>query len=449
MLRSVFWGSAILLASGFPSLGLASEPLQGLRNAIVGVESKLDRDHSGAWGGRPGALGRRPGRDSDGEFGGRVVPGQPPAGGFFRGEWMGGVPMPSLSRTGFIIADAGHVLTILDFPSDQSRVSVTLADGQRVDAKPVAWDRTTGLTVLKCEEKEGLSGAEALQLAEASPAWASKIDVLYFWSAGNPALAGGRVATAPQFDVDLLSDTFQLDVAVRPATAGAPILNADGQVVGIVKAKRPAFGQEGSVVAVERSLIAKILQFTSEGGSGGLPKPMLGVGLSQDGSAVQITSITRESPAEQAGLQLGDELRVIDGQAIRGSDAVMAAVARRNPGDELEMTILRGDEELQLTVTLGARAQVEQADEEVAVVTPFRMEAFPLDEETLRNLPGFDGSQWMDMYRRFAPPQEREGQKADREPDSPTDLRKQMQALGEQLRQLQQQLNQAIQPSEQ
>jgi S1-C subfamily serine protease len=179
-----------------------------------------------------------------------------------------------------------------------------------------------------------------------------------------------------------IRDVIQTDAPINPGNSGGPLLDSAGRVIG-VNSQIEASGGNGNVgigFAVPIDTVGEVAQQLIEDGevqhaflgvSGTDITPEIADVLNLDteqGALVQ--SVVPDSPADKAGIQAGDADATIGGQPVRaGGDVivavdgdpvadmsdVIAAVDSKQPGDELELTLIRGGDERTVTVTLGDR----------------------------------------------------------------------------------------------
>jgi S1-C subfamily serine protease len=162
---------------------------------------------------------------------------------------------------------------------------------------------------------------------------------------------------------ETLRHLIQTDAAINPGNSGGPLLNAAGEVVGINTAVAGDAQNIGFALAIDKALpIVNTLK------TGQTPEqPFLGVstvtltpaiqrqlGLEVSKGAV-VASVTPGSGAELAGLAEGDVITKIGGREVGSADDVSAAVADHKPGDELELTIVRGGSTRTVTARIGRR----------------------------------------------------------------------------------------------
>jgi S1-C subfamily serine protease len=170
----------------------------------------------------------------------------------------------------------------------------------------------------------------------------------------------------PQFNIP---EAIQTDAAINPGNSGGPLLNMNGEVIGVnaqIRTGDQGGGNIGIGFAIPVNIVKQVYPSLIENGS--YQWPYLGVasseeqpGFSQPGNQAEsqrgalIANIVPDGPAAQAGIQSGDVITRANDQEIRSFDDLLSVIAFHRPGDQLQMTLLRDGQEQTVTVTLGER----------------------------------------------------------------------------------------------
>ena len=304
------------------------------------------------------------------------------------GSPLGPVPGNGGTATGsgFLIDDAGTILTNAHVVDGSEAVTVKLGeDGETLDAKVVGADDSTDVAVLRVDPDK--VQAAPLRIGDSDAATVGDAVV----AIGNPfgldrtvttGIVSGlqREISAP--DGFTISDVIQTDAAINPGNSGGPLISSAGEVLGI-NSQIATAGGGGSVgvgfavpINTAQSVADQILDdgqadhaFIGISGADLTPQiaDVLNLDLSE-GALIQ--DVTPGSPADDAGLKVGDatmsvdgnEIRVggdvitaVDGEPVTGMDDVVAAVNRKVPGDKLTLEISRGGEPKTVELTLADR----------------------------------------------------------------------------------------------
>ncbi|MCU0528378.1 MAG: trypsin-like peptidase domain-containing protein [Cyanobium sp. Prado107] len=260
--------------------------------------------------------------------------------------------------SGFIFQPDGLILTNAHVVERTDKVTVGLQDGRRVAGTVVGLDRLTDLAVVRLEGSgpwpvAPLGNSDRLEVGE----WAIAV--------GNPYGLDNTVTmgiisnlnrNAAKLGItDRRLDLIQTDAAINPGNSGGPLLNADGEVVGINTLVRTGPGAGlGFAIPINRARdIARQLV-----ASGRVSHPVIGIGLDAvrpgDGTGVdrgvRVASVAANSPAQRAGLRQGDVVVAANGQPMLEPSQLVAAVERVGVGGRLSLSVNRQGSLLNLDV---------------------------------------------------------------------------------------------------
>ena len=161
--------------------------------------------------------------------------------------------------------------------------------------------------------------------------------------------------TSPnQFAID---DSIQTDAAINHGNSGGPLLGSQAQVIGVnAQIESESGGNDGVGFAIPSSTVKSIVTQILEDGS--VQHAYLGVSVTAaaDGTAgAQLAEVRSGTPAAEAGLQAGDVLTAVDGDAVSSAAALQSAIDAKKPGDRVILDYLRDGAHRTVTVTLGTR----------------------------------------------------------------------------------------------
>jgi len=152
-----------------------------------------------------------------------------------------------------------------------------------------------------------------------------------------------------------IANAIQTDAAINHGNSGGPLLNDQGQVIGItsqIYADGSTSGNVGIGFAVPSSTVQSITKHLIA--SGKATHAYLGVYLQDAAGGARITKVTAGSPAAAAGLKAGQLITAIDGRPVADASTAAARVAGHSPGDSVKLTVVGGTGTRQITVTLGS-----------------------------------------------------------------------------------------------
>jgi S1-C subfamily serine protease len=269
--------------------------------------------------------------------------------------------------SGFLVDRHGDILTdydVVDGADRSNGVTVEFAGGQFRGASVVAADPQDDLAVLHVNMR-GVGPVLPLPLGDSTTVRVGDPTL----ALGNPfgldrTLTSGIVSALAHViqaaDGQSIDNVIETDQLFDAANAGGPLLNADGDVIGIDSqiAIAGGTGAQPLAFAVPIDTADPILAQVDHGGPVRLA--YLGLGSAPSRPAVGrpraiVGGIVKGSPAAQAGLRSGDDIVRVDGLAVRSLAEVMAIVRTRSPGQTMTLEVHAGRRLQSITVTLGSR----------------------------------------------------------------------------------------------
>jgi Do/DeqQ family serine protease len=270
--------------------------------------------------------------------------------------------------SGFIVSDNGQILTNAHVVAGADEVTVTLKDGRTLKGRVLGSDPTTDVAVVKIEADHlpvvKVGKSNQFQVGE----WAIAI--------GNPLGLDNTVTTgiisatgrsSSQIGVgDKRVEFIQTDAAINPGNSGGPLLNAQGEVIGINTAIRADAMGIGFAIPINQ---AKSLQALLASGKK-VPHPYIGVQMvnltpdlarqnNRDTNSlfmiaevegILVVRVMPDSPAERAGIRRGDVIVAVNNQPIQDGSKLQSLVDRAGLNQVLKLKIQRSDRSLELTV---------------------------------------------------------------------------------------------------
>ncbi len=278
------------------------------------------------------------------------------------------------SGSGVIITSDGYIVTNNHVVEGGQNIRVCLQDGSEYEATLIGTDSYSDLAVIKIDAN-GLPAATlgtSSNMTVGDPVFAIGNPLGVLSSSVSQGIISGLDRT---INVDGHNMTLmQTDAAVNPGNSGGGLFNANGELIGIVNAKSYGLDVEGIGFAIPmdtaKSIIMDLIDLGYVTG-----RPYLGISM-QDvalrfGSGyssnpffsfggnyvtgVQVVAVEEGSPAQNAGLQVNDVIVGLDDQEITGTSQLSALLYEYKVGDTVTISVLRGNETQQLSVTLGSR----------------------------------------------------------------------------------------------
>jgi S1-C subfamily serine protease len=297
-------------------------------------------------------------------------------------------PVPVGTGSGFIYDDQGHVLTNNHVVEGAQSLVVTLPDGRTFkgnDVKVVGTDPLTDLAVLQVTGDNlptvKLGNSSEMQVGQ----WVVAVGYALALE-GQPTVTSGVVSAVNRTVQEpgdnssgnpfqqsqagpFLFDVIQTDAAINPGNSGGPLVNLNGEVIGIntleAGSAEPGVQAQGIGFAIAIDTAKKIANEIVT--TGHATHPFVGVNylaLSPAAAAqlnvtatqgALIESVVDGSPAQDAGLQKGDIVTKIDGKDLTTESAFAEIIDSHKPGDVVSLTVERNGQEMTIKVTLGTR----------------------------------------------------------------------------------------------
>ena len=295
--------------------------------------------------------------------------------------------------TGVVLDKEGHIVTTaLVSPRDETIYIIT-SEGQKIEADFLGMDSETHLAVLKAKKGKftPISMGNAKDISAGS--WVGVV--------------GMSLENKPQMNPGIVSSVgdaaLRLNVWVWKGASGSPVVNDKGQMVGLLRGvysdvspviirmrggqvpsssnltmSRVEAPSTGLALAVPLSIVKDISAEIIEKGK--VERGWLGVSIGEDETGnVGLIEVEEDSPAEAAGLEVGDVILEFDGKTVNSSEMLVTEVRKRKPGDTITIKIEREDKIQKVKVTLGEYTRQNIWKEfEVKFPTLFRIpESFP------------------------------------------------------------------------
>lgn len=254
--------------------------------------------------------------------------------------------------SGVVYDDSGLVLTVAHVVGANREVTVRLADGRSVPGQVVGTHEPTDLAVVRIDDDAVLAVAD---LATGEQPLVGQLAVAVGSPFGFDQTVTSGIVSAVDRVVNQVS-MVQTDAAINPGNSGGPLVDAEGRVLGL---NDVIFTQSGSSAGVGFAIQIDLARIVADQLVAGdeVRLALLGVSttVAPSGAAgAQVAEVVQGSAADRAGVEVGDRVVGIDGEAVTDGGRLRAQVIRRAPGEQLTLTVVRGGEERELEVTLGA-----------------------------------------------------------------------------------------------
>tara|TARA_B100002052_G_scaffold121483_2_gene111824 strand:+ start:12025 stop:13374 length:1350 start_codon:yes stop_codon:yes gene_type:complete len=282
--------------------------------------------------------------------------------------------------SGVIISSDGYIITNNHVIDDADKIKVIMYDKTEFEASVIGVDPLSDLAVIKIEADVVLpeitmGNSDKLSVGE----WVVAIGSPFGLHLNHTVTAGIVSATGRSNVISKLTyeDFIQHDAAINPGNSGGALLNLDGELVGIntaIATDGYSKSNAGVGFAIPINQAIRVIDDLLDDGS--VSRGWLGVQIQNIDQAIAdalnlenkdgalIVSIVPDSPASESGLQEDDIIIKVDSKDINNDRALMKAISSKRPGDFTNFTVIRGDEKLRISVTLGKRPDEVAVDEE-------------------------------------------------------------------------------------
>ncbi len=290
---------------------------------------------------------------------------------YFFGPQQGGgeqkVPIRALG-SGVIISRDGYIITNNHVVENADTIEVELYDGTKQKAKLIGTDPSTDLAVIK------INPTSAMKYAKLGDSDKIKVGE-WVIAIGSPrgfdwTVTAGIISAKHRTGIGVLGPTgyedfIQTDASINPGNSGGPLINLNGEVIGInsliVSASQ---GSEGMGFAIPSNMAKGISESLIQHGK--VVRGFMGVNiqdvtpdmakslkLKEQAKGAIVTDVVPGGPAEKAGVEQGDIVIKFGGKSIENVTQLRNIVAATNPGSTVKITILRNQKEMELELTVG------------------------------------------------------------------------------------------------
>jgi len=314
--------------------------------------------------------------------------------------------------SGVIVSQDGYILTNNHVVENANEITVDLNNGESYDGEVIGRDPQTDIAVVKIDaqnlEALPIGNSDQVRVGEMVMAIGSPLGD-YLANSVSKGIISAKDRAIGIIEGGQGYETFlQTDAAINRGNSGGALINMDGELIGINSAiASRSGGSDGIGFAVPSNLAQSVMKSLIENGN--VVRAQLGIygrdidrtlarALGLDSTqGIVVNSILEDSPAERSGLQEGDVVKTINGKKIQNYANFRTNIATSNPGDEVELGIIRDGESRKVTVTLGEldqeqTASVQDTDDRMEKNLGFRVD--DLTENIAQQLelePGLEG----------------------------------------------------------
>jgi serine protease Do len=274
--------------------------------------------------------------------------------------------------SGVIVDPKGYIVTNRHVVEKADRIRVRFQDdppGVQHDAKVIGADQETDLAVIKVDIDRVLPSAkmgnsDSMQVGDWVLAVGSPFGLSETVTAGIVSAKGRDIVPGRQFQTFI-----QTDAAINPGNSGGPLVNMNGEVIGIntaILSETNAYAGVGFALP-SKTVVEVYNQLTgpehkvSRGSIGIMFDAVENPAIARvygSGSGVTVSSVVPGSPADQAGLKVGDTITSVDGKKVTKGSELVADIASRKPGSKASVSFLRNGKTQETSVIIADRAKL-------------------------------------------------------------------------------------------
>jgi putative serine protease PepD len=271
--------------------------------------------------------------------------------------------------SGFIFREDGYIVTNnhVAAPSlNGGKLTVYLEDKTSFVAKLVGRNASYDLAVLKIDatglKPVNIGDSSAINVGDLTVAFGSPLGLSGTVTSGIVS-AINRPVTAGGADDQSFISAIQTDAAINPGNSGGPLVNGQGQVIGVNSAIATLGNgtQSGSIglgFAIPINQAQRIVTEIIETGKSSTPIAGISIDSTYEGVGAKIAEVVADGPASSTDLKVGDIVTKINGEAVEDSTELIVAIRRNNPGDTIVLTVKNSaGNEREVSVVLGSREE--------------------------------------------------------------------------------------------
>lgn len=271
--------------------------------------------------------------------------------------------------SGFIYREDGYIVTnnhVAAPAINGGKLTVYLEDKTSFEAKLVGRNASYDLAVLKIDatglKPVNIGDSNAINVGDLTVAFGSPLGLTGTVTSGIVS-AINRPVTAGGADDQSFISAIQTDAAINPGNSGGPLVNGQGQVIGVNSAIATLGNgtQSGSIglgFAIPINQAQRVISEIIESGKSTTPIAGISIDSTYDGVGAKIAEVVADGPAASTDLKVGDIVTKINGEVVEDSTELIVAIRRNNPGDTIVLMVKNSaGNEREVSVVLGSREE--------------------------------------------------------------------------------------------
>ncbi len=272
--------------------------------------------------------------------------------------------------TGIIISEKGYILTNQHIATiNNSKVTITLENGKEVQGKTIWTEKDLDLAIIKIDEKDlipaSLGDSDSVKIGENALAIGNPLGLEFQRTVTSGIISGlnRTIAFKENEKTIFMEDLIQTDASINAGNSGGPLINSNGEVIGINTVKITS--AEGIGFAIPINIIKPILAKLEDDEK--FDEAYLGI-YAHDREVIPyiksnkklekgiyVVSVDNSGPSGRAGIKVGDIITKVDNYEVNKMIDLREYIYTRNPGESVTLTIMRNNREQEIFVTLGKK----------------------------------------------------------------------------------------------
>jgi S1-C subfamily serine protease len=258
--------------------------------------------------------------------------------------------------SGAIIDAEGHILTVGYVVMGARTIEITLPDQQQYPATLLFQDFESGIAILQTPARDlptvPLGRSTALKEGD-------KVIIVAATDQTQRMASPGFISSLRPFDAywEYMLDRAILTTAMNPGFGGGPLLDTFGQMIGVLSLNLNSAKEMSLAIPIDLFHAIKDSVFTFGQVAGRRPRPWMGIYTEAIEGGVAVIGLIPSSPASRAGIEVKDVILEVDNAEVAGRRELYEAIWKRRAGEELTLTIQRGEDIHEVRVTSIDRAE--------------------------------------------------------------------------------------------
>lgn len=259
--------------------------------------------------------------------------------------------------SGFVVDKRGDIVTNQHVVSSGGSIQVTFADGRKVAGQLVGQDASSDIAVIRVSTSSSelqpltLGDSSKVQVGDGVVAIGSPFGLTGTVTTGVVSALGRSIKAPNNYTI---TGAIQTDAPINRGNSGGPLLDAQGNVIGVNSQIDSNSGDSSGVgFAVSSNIVRRVAEALISGKK--VTHPFMGVSLTDANGGAGVANVKNGSPAARAGLQSGDVVTSIGGKSVGSSAAAVSAIDAHKPGDQVSIVFRHNGQSREVSVTLAER----------------------------------------------------------------------------------------------